>query len=76
MGIMGLSTLEVVNGLLGNDFKKIEASNEERALGLAQARRAEENANATQENVTRPANKTQAEQSASLMKGGLADTIT
>lgn len=76
MGIMGLSTLEVVNGLLGNDFKKIEAGNEERALGLAQARRAEENANATQENVTRPANKTQAEQSASLMKGGLADTIT
>lgn len=75
MGIMGLSTLEVVNGLLGNDFKKIEAGNEERALGLAQARRAEENASAIQENVTRPANKTQAEQSASLMKGGLADTI-
>lgn len=66
---MGLSALEFVNGALGNDFKKIEANNETRNLGLAQARRAEANAQSDQE-IRNRSQKTQADYSDFLKNGG------
>lgn len=65
---MGLSALEIVNGALGNDFKKIEADNETRNIGLAHARRVDANEQATQQDVDR-SRKTQTDYSDWIKNG-------
>lgn len=65
---MGLSALEFVNGALGNDFKKIEANNETRNIGLAHARRVDANEQAAQQDVVR-SRKTQADYSDWIKNG-------